>query len=73
MTLDNIKQINISMKKSPYLICTEDLIDKPIYSGKIVVGVITSVDDDFVYGIVDKDKWQLVDTRMCSLEFEYEA
>ena len=44
---------------------------KPIYSGEIVVGIITSMDDDFVYGIVDKDKWQLVDTRMCSLEFEY--
>lgn len=71
MDLSNLKQINIKITKSPYLIYDETIIGKPIYSEEIVVGVVTSVDDVFVYGIVDKDKLQLVDTRMCSLEFEY--
>lgn len=71
MDLSNLKQINIKITKSPYLIYDETIIGKPICSEEIVVGVVTSVDDAFVYGIVDKDKLQLVDTRMCSLELEY--
>lgn len=73
MNLDNLDYINITITKSPYLIYYDTIVGKSIYSKHEIVGKITYMDDNYVYGIVDKDKWQFVDNRICSLEFVYKV
>lgn len=69
--MKNIDHITISMRKSPYFEYLNNIIGTPICVENEFVGIITDMDDEYIYGDICADKWKLIDTKTCSFEFTY--